>query len=389
MRRALLAVTAATLLMTGTARADSGQAATTGATTPQVAPALRAPTGGQPVGMTTVHLKDQGRADPWVPGERRELMVSVWYPAKKPSRVPAPYMTAEESRRYVESNRAVVPKEVPSEVLTTVVTHATVGAEPVTARGGLPLVVLSPGFGMPRATLTGLAEELASRGYVVAGIGHNHEAAGTTFPDGRTTSCTPCGNPDFPRVGAVRAQDVSFVLDELTGRHPKWKGGRLIDTGRIAMVGHSAGGFSAIPTMLGDPRIKAGVNMDGNFRFPNDVPLDRPFLMLGKPSHVPGGPDRTWDETWTELTGWKRWLTIDGTEHTSFGDMASIGKQLGIRLQPLDGDRCDTLLRAYVTAFADTHLQGRPAALLDGPSKNHPEVRFHDRPRADPGTGRP
>lgn len=38
---------------------------------------------------------------------------------------------------------------------------------------------------MPRATLTGLAEELASRGYIVAGIGHNYEADGIMFPDGR------------------------------------------------------------------------------------------------------------------------------------------------------------------------------------------------------------
>ncbi|MET9604986.1 alpha/beta hydrolase [Streptomyces sp. NPDC006512] len=377
MRRAFLAVAAAALLMTGTAQAGSARAAATPAHAPRDAPALPRPTGGHPVGMTTVHLKDEDRADPWVPQERRELMVSLWYPAKKPSGTPAPYMTEEESRRYVESNRAVVPQEVPSDVLTTVVTHATVDAKPVTARGRLPLVVLSPGFGMPRATLTGLAEELASRGYVVAGIGHNHEAVGITFPDGRTTGCEACPAPDFPRVGAERARDVSFVLDELTGRHPKWKGGTLIDTGRIAMVGHSAGGFSAVPAMLGDPRIKAGVNMDGNFRFPNDVPLDRPFLMLGKPGHVPGGGDRTWDETWSELTGWKRWLTVDGTEHTSFGDMATVGKQLGIRLQPLDGDRCDALLRAYVGAFVDTHLKGRPAPLLDGPSAHHPEVRFH------------
>ncbi|MEI5103755.1 lipase [Streptomyces sp. PmtG] len=239
------------------------------------------------------------------------------------------------------------------------------------------MVLLSPGFGMPRATLTGIAEELASRGYVVAGVGHNYEAHGITFPDGRTTECVACEDDDFPKVGAVRAADMSFVLDELTGPSPAWRHGALIDGGRVAMVGHSAGGFSTIPALLSDARVKAGVNMDGNFRFPNDKPVERPLLMLGKPSHVPGGPDATWDRTWRQLTGWKRWLSVDGTEHGSFTDVAPLGEQLGVKGQDLDGARCDTLTRAYVTAFVDRHLRGRHTPLLDGPSARYPEVRFH------------
>ncbi|WP_405651749.1 alpha/beta hydrolase family protein [Streptomyces sp. RK9] len=353
------------------------------------APALPEPSGDRPVGRTTLHLKDEDRADPWVPEVRRELMVSVWYPARKPSGTPAPYMTAEESQQYVTANRIPVPPTALSEVGT----HATVGAEPVPAPGGLPLVVLSPGFGMPRATLTGLAEELAARGYVVAAVGHNYEAEGISFPDGRTTSCVACADRNFPKVGAVRAEDVTFVLDKLTGRaapnatgrnpsEPRpwalpWKGGPRIDTRRVAMVGHSAGGFSTIPAILRDTRIRAAVNMDGNYHFPNDTPVDRPLLMLGRPSHVPGGKDGTWDETWTELTGWKRWLTVDGIEHNSLTDLAPLAEQYDIPLQNLDGDRADAIVRAYVTAFLDTHLRGRERPLLDGPSARYPEVRFH------------
>ncbi|MGW7368767.1 alpha/beta hydrolase family protein, partial [Streptomyces sp. NPDC054841] len=280
----------------------------------------------------------------------------------RPSDTPAPYMTPEESRQYIESSGL----DLPPGVLSKVATHSTADASPLKVRGGLPLVVLSPGFGMPRATLTGLAEELASRGFAVAGIGHNYEANGISFPDGHTTPCVACENTDYPKVGAVRAEDVSFALDELTGERPAWNGGTLIDTDRIAMVGHSAGGFSTIPAMLRDPRIKAGVNMDGNFRFPNDTPLNRAVLMLGKPSHVPAGADPTWDETWTELTGWKRWLSVDDTEHLSFTDLAPLAKQLGMPLQALDGDRIDAITRAYVAAFVDTHLRGRNTPLLDG-----------------------
>ena len=45
---------------------------------------------------------------------------------------------------------------------------------------------------------------------------------------------------------AGRAADVSFVLGELTGAHPAWPGGALIDPSRMAMAGHSIGGAAAI-----------------------------------------------------------------------------------------------------------------------------------------------
>ncbi|MCX5199137.1 alpha/beta hydrolase [Streptomyces sp. NBC_00249] len=367
MRRMLLAgaavatALAATLTTTATARA---------AETPSLT--LPAPSGHQPVGRSVLHLKDEARADPWVPSEKRELMVSLWYPAAAPSATPAPYMTPKESALY----GAAIQPPVPADLFAKVVTHATVDPRPVKVRGGLPLVVLSPGYGMPRATLTGLAEELASRGYAVAGIGHNYEADGIEFPDGHATSCVTCADKNFPKVGAVRAEDISFVLDRLTtaGQQP----GVAVDPARIAVVGHSAGGFSTVPAMVGDPRVKAAVNMDGNFHFPNDTALDRPFLMLGKPSHVPGGPDTTWDKTWSkDLTGWKRWLTVDDTEHLSFTDIAPLAKQAGRPIQKLDGDRAFSVTRTYVTAFLDQHLRGRHAPLLDGPTACFPEVRFH------------
>ncbi|MFE6840002.1 alpha/beta hydrolase family protein [Streptomyces sp. NPDC057705] len=296
MRRRLFLVGAAvTTALAGTLATATAHADTRPVRPPATALVLPAPSGQHPVGKATVHLKDENRADPWVPSEKRELMVSLWYPAVRPSDTPAPYMTAEESRQYA----AATGLNVPTDLFAKVRTHSTVDAKPAKVRGRLPLVVLSPGFGMPRATPTGLAEEFASRGYAVAGIGHNYEADGISFPDGRTTSCLACVDRNYPRVGAVRAEDVSFVLDELTGARSAWKHGVPVAPDRVAVVGHSAGGFSTIPAMLRDPRVKAAVNMDGTFHFPNDIPLDRPLLMLGNPGRVPGSTETSWDETWT------------------------------------------------------------------------------------------
>ena len=101
------------------------------------------------------------------------------------------------------------------------------------------------------------------------------------------------------------------------------------------------------------------------------------MLMLGNAGHVPGGPDPTWDATWHELTGWKRWLSVEGMRHLSFTDVAPLAQQFGAPVQDLDGERCSAITRAYVTAFVGRTLRGRTEPLLDGPSARYPLVRFH------------
>jgi hypothetical protein len=232
---------------------------------------------------------------------------------------------------------------------------------------------------MPRAELTSLAEDLASRGYVVAGIAHNYEAFAITFPDGHTTTCIACAAPtDRAKIAAGRAADVSFVLNELTGPKPVWGGGKLIDASRIAMAGHSAGGFSVIPAMRADQRIDAGLSLDGIDEF-DSVGTDRPFMMLGVPEHQPNGTDpdssAAWDKTWPTLSGWKRWYTMDKGDHYTFTDNIMLVQQLGVDLgDTLNGTRGVQLTRAYVGAFVDRNLRGWPAPLLNGPSAQYPEM---------------
>ncbi|MGW4698800.1 alpha/beta hydrolase [Streptomyces sp. NPDC004285] len=74
-------------------------------------------------------------------------------------------------------------------MLGTVRTHAFPDAPLAPGLRDLPLVVLSPGFTRPRATLTSIGEDLASHGYVVVAIDHTYETAATTFPDGRVAAC--------------------------------------------------------------------------------------------------------------------------------------------------------------------------------------------------------
>ncbi|WP_243795192.1 alpha/beta hydrolase [Saccharopolyspora gloriosae] len=338
--------------------------------------ALPAPTGPAPVGSGTVHLRDESRQDPWVPAVERELMVTLWYPATEPAGEPTRYVTPEESRLYLELQAEHGGRPIePAEILSTVRTHAKVGAPALRTPDGHPLVVLSPGFSWPRATLSGLGEELASRGYVVALIGHNHESAGTAFPDGRVTECVACEVQDMPRVVRTRSDDVRFVLDELVG-DPRF--GELIDERRIGMVGHSVGGASASAAMVADSRIDAGVNLDGTFFEPLSSEIRRPFLMFGAGVHGPGGVDGSWDATWEHLSGWKRWITLNGSGHGSATDLSMLVDQYGIRYpgEPLPGARGAELGNRYVTAFLDQHLRGQARPILDGPTEENPEALF-------------
>jgi dienelactone hydrolase len=292
-------------------------------------------------------------------------------------------MTPEESRLQLTS-RGIAG--VPPGVLSTTRTNAVSDAPPTGRQRALPLVVLSPGFTNSRSALTALAEDLASHDYVVAGIDHAYESFGTAFPDGRVTTCLArerrrTGEAFWEELGAGRAADVSFVLDELTGARPAWPSAALIDPSRIAMAGHSIGGAATIAALLADSRIRAGIDMDGTLHVPIPAPgLSRPFLFLGKQSnYTPGGGGNvtSWERAWRLLTGWKRWLVVAGAIHASFTDLALLADQVGIDVgSGLPGARSLDITRAYVRAFFDQHLRGKPQALLDQPSPRYPEVTF-------------
>lgn len=326
-------------------------------------PRLPAPTGPHVTGTTALHLSDPARPDPWVPGRDRELMVTLWYPAASPGGLPwAGYLSTTESELLLASGGIT---NVPADVLSTTRTNSVPDAPPAGSTGSLPLVVLSPGFTKPRATLTSLAEDLASHGYLVAAIDHTYENVATTFPGGRVTRClardmSPVRDESFwTKVVRGRAADVSFVLDELSRR----PGAALLDPAKIAMAGHSVGGAAAIAAMLADERIRAAVNLDGTAHavIP-DGGLGRPVLLLGRQvQYRPGaGPAAdSWARDWPLLTGSRRWLTVAGAKHPSFTDLGLLADQLGLASGAgTTGARAMAITRAHVRAFLDLHLRG-------------------------------
>ncbi|GAA3959207.1 lipase [Actinomadura viridis] len=401
----------------GAATHAARSAATAGASGAKARFELPAPTGPLPVATTELHLVDHARTDPWVPGRTRELMISLWYPARTAppperasgNRRTAPYLRPGVARALDRGGALGVFK--PGEVdWAAARTHAAEGAPADTRRGALPVVLYSPGFGVPRALGTTLAEELAGRGYVVVTMDHTYETAPVEFPGGRVElqRLPEPGPARLKTALATRVQDTRFVLGRLAsmraGTNPDAEGrplprglGRILDLSRAGMAGHSAGGIQAAETMRVDRRLDAGVDLDGTMQYAAgdlvrvaEVGLDRPFMLMGAAT---GGKPQThltnpsWKSFWEASTGWKRDLNVPEGSHYSLTDLQAILPALDRHLDiPADGrraligtvnpERMTDAYRAYVTAFFDRHLRDRPGRLLDRPSPRHPDIRF-------------
>jgi dienelactone hydrolase len=363
-----------TLLVAATLTAPISRAQTpTG-----VALTLPPPSTSTPIGTRSLHLVDRLRRDPFVAGRReRELMVQLWYPA--PRATPSPpgaYMPAG-TAQAAESFTGV-----PSGAFGALRVHARTSA-PV-ARRRHPVVIFSPGFAVPRGLSTLLVEELAGRGYVVAALDHTHETLAVEFPGGRLeTGNLPQDLPTLRRALQVRVADVGFVLRRLSASQRRGPFAGRLNLARIGMVGHSLGGATAASGMLVDRRLRAGILLDGMLH--GAVVrrgLNRPFMIMNSAGAFERDASR--QAFWAHLRGPRFSFVLDGSGHYAFTDLAALTPQFAPDIPPglaalpigeISAHRAVPAVRAYVRAFFDRFLRGRPAPLLDARSPAYPEVR--------------
>jgi dienelactone hydrolase len=362
-RRTLLAAGAGVSLIAG-----FGTPATA---TPPAVPrlSLPEPTGRYPVGTRALHLVDRSRTDPLAPDTRhRELMVRLWYPAATRHGPRAQYVSDGVAGFLTEVLNGLTGTDYPAELLT-FPTHSRERVPAVRTR--VPLVLFSPGLGTNLALYTSLLEQLASRGYLVAGMDHTFEAP-VEFPGGRLEippDELPSGDAMLETLLPIRIADTRFVLDRLATR---------FDPAAVAMAGHSLGSITTVAAIDQDRRIDAGVALDGNPL--GEASLDRPFLLMGNAGRHRRAVDPDWAAFYDRLRGPRLHLVIDGTEHSDFGDIAIFKSTLDLdtvfEVGPIDGARALHIERTYLVAWLDFALRGRPDRLLRGESRDFPEVDF-------------
>ncbi|PTM84270.1 platelet-activating factor acetylhydrolase isoform II [Streptomyces sp. VMFN-G11Ma] len=350
------------------------------------------PTGPYSVGMVGLHLVDSSRTDPYV-GGKREVMVSLWYPATSTSgHYQAPWQPSISGAHFLAS-RGLSTRQV-----TLPRTAGHVLAPVKTSLGKLPVLLYSTGLHSDRSMGTALAQDLASRGYLVVTVDHTHDANEVQFPGSRLeVNRMPAGSHSSDTL-KVRAADIKFVINALgkisSGGNPDAGHATLpsglaksVDTSRIGMFGWSLGGAAVDTAMQLDKRIDAGADLDGQFfGTAPSKDLDRPFMLFSSGTHNRNN-DHSWRTLWSHLKGYRVDVQLHGAAHLSFSDQewmvpqeaALLGlskAQLQQQYGTIDRNRAVQVQRVYLAAFFDQELRHKHSTLLDGPTSKYPEISF-------------
>jgi dienelactone hydrolase len=323
-----------------------------------------APTGANKVGTRVLDLVDPKRTDPYSDHHRnRELPVRLWYPMTADVEcMPAPYAPAQVWSYLSKLIRVPLPH---------VSTHSCLNG-PVTG-GQHSVVFLEHGFTGTFTDYTFLAEDLASRGYVVVAVDHAGEATAVEFPDGRLEKSvfgsylTNYSRSDMGALGfavAVRLDDLRFVLDELermgTESASPFEG--RVDMSHVALVGHSLGGLTTLRGLESNERFKAGVLLDGVMPPNFSTHIQQPLL------HVVAGRDR-WNQDdcllWGSLRGKRRAIELPSVEHLALSDAAWL-LEGGISTGGRGVGDTIAAIRQEVANFLDTNLRGKDSEALAG-----------------------
>ncbi len=350
---------------------------------------LPAPQGPYRVGTFVTHLVDHNRhernsASPDAP---RELMIQVWYPAQGAGGARADYR--DPRMNTWRSNH-----------LRLIHTHSYWDLPVADQPRRFNVLLFSPSSGGNRDQNTFEMEELASQGYVVVGLDHPYSSSRVAFPDGRVIRSIPwvdsstqaAFDASLAKVEFMvkdHVADVRFVLDEMERWNQPGANHRLttrLDLTKVGIIGHSFGGALAGAVCIADPRIAAGINMDGwMFGEPETSGIPKPFFFItGGDGKAPDSAQHAGLSTSLRIEREKELKYLQGmqaslrrfggyhlsvldADHFGFSDLILLSRPLPF-LGPKKPDpyRVFQIVDAFTLAFFDRYIRDRPAPLLDG-----------------------
>lgn len=330
------------------------------------------PIGTYGVGVRNILLVDSNRIEKFDTKESfRKIPCNVWYPADIELNVEErdPYFNDPftESAVWAKGHGFSFIPFIWSHLGLLKTNHVT-NAKISSKKNKYPLLIFSHGYWQSNSFNQYILENLASCGFIVLSITHEYESSYTFYPGKKINiyskensefqkrsheynnaqvgniikELNETGNPNVKNEQLTKlndkmpgwyesnitwAEDISFCIKELAriNGDPFFN---KIDTCKIGVLGFSFGGGASGLASMNDKRIKACINIDGfQTVFNKHSRLLCPTLFIYSEEHTAS------NSYFYKLTNQPVYeLTIKGTKHSNFSDIAFHAELLGKRL---------------------------------------------------------
>jgi len=331
--------------------------------------------GVHPVGVVTFQSKDEARA--------RELPLEIWYPA----------VEAERGRDLDPRSQATYRP-----LLATAPLCQAAVRDAEAAPGPHPVVAFSHGFAGHRCQSTFLCTHLASHGFLVVAPDHVGNTTMDVIAQALEMFQSGAGMPGpaemmerIHDIAELRPGDVQHALDQvLSGAIETVP---AADASRVAVSGHSFGGWTTLMTAGRDPRVRAAVPLapaGGQTDLPVDPFAERMdlawereiptlYLVAERDSLL---PLRGMHELFERTRAPRRMVILTDTDHQHFCDNAEQIHEL-MRALPLPGLAAEMDLAGRMLPFselapaagAEQAIRGLALAHLDAVLNGHEGAR--------------
>jgi dienelactone hydrolase len=246
-----------------------------------------------PVGVSTVMINEF-------------ISAEVWYPAAAASNDTETYDVRDFAPFAI---RSMLTGDAPS-------TFAYAASrDSAVASGKFPVVLFSHGFGGFRSQSTFLTAHLASRGMIVIAPDHPSRDLSAALTGGTFET-------DDPQIHLLESLEFLSNDEETFANH--------VDVESVAIVGHSAGGGTAL-VAASDERVDGYVSMASGRLGPaeeNAMPDKPSFFLAGSVDQIV--PVARTREAFEAAPSPSLFWNIQGVGHNGFDDLCTFGNGLGI-----------------------------------------------------------